>query len=72
MGWLGERLATIINFRLIEPDFDGDSELRKFLGLKGFRRRAPADTTENIETPEIDEASKNAVKYLKGEIDELP
>ena len=71
MGWQ-ENVKRIIDFRLIEPDFDGDSELRGLLGIKSSVTKNDSDVvldeSKLQQTP--DEVTLRMIEYLKNGIKE--
>lgn len=67
-SWV-ERLRE---FRLINPGFDGDRELGKFLGLIPPNGIVASEKKETVPVLVIDEVTLKMVSYLKHETDEEP
>lgn len=64
MGWQ-ENIRKVFDFRLIEPDFDGDSELRRLLGIKSFvpRNDVSSQLNETKSLP-LDQDTQKMIDYL--------
>jgi len=73
MGWQ-ERFQQIVNFRLIEPGFDGNKKLRIFLGLDRPTKEAAVEERPVALTlsGETDRATLDAYMYLTHQTDEEP
>lgn len=68
---LREIWKGILDFRLIDPGFDGGSELSEMLGLRG-RKPTPRIPTPDRPVAPVDETTKRMIQYLNHEIDEDP
>lgn len=73
MGWR-ERFMGILDFRLIEPGFDGRKKLHEYLGLNNPVEGEPVDqaSANQVGLEPMDEKTLKMIRFLKHESDEDP